>query len=170
MKNWQKYTNFRRYKNTDDSYTYIITINGEDTEVSEAIYREYAKFGRKIKYMEFDLKCDRVLQDADGKAVKDTNGNSIFLPEREISMEKLMDEDWDYPSPEPSQEDVVIKKLEIKTLHSCLELLATDERQLIHALFFDGLTEREYSQKTGIAQKTINDRKHRILKKLKNLL
>lgn len=45
--------------------------------------------------------------------------------------------------------------------------LAPSEQELITALFYDGMTEREYAIKSGIPQKTINDRKRRILLKLK---
>lgn len=41
---------------------------------------------------------------------------------------------------------------------------------LMNALFFRKLSEREWSAETGIPQKTINDRKRRILIKLKKLL
>ena len=81
-----------------------------------------------------------------------------------------MADDWDFPSSAPPPEEVVLKQIEIMELHQCLDLLDAEERMLIDALFFEGLTEREYSQRSGIPQKTINDRKNRILKKLYQLL
>lgn len=48
--------------------------------------------------------------------------------------------------------------------------LAPSEQELITALFYDGMTEREYAIKSGIPQKTINDRKRRILLKLKKII
>jgi RNA polymerase sigma factor (sigma-70 family) len=169
MKNWRKDRNFRKHENADGSFTYVVTVDGEDVEVSEAVYREYAAADRKMEYMELDLKRDRVLQDAHGRAVTDENGCPVILPEREVSLDKLVSEEWDYPSSAPSPEDEVIERLEISALYSCLDLLDAGERALIDALFFDGLTEREYSSKTGIPQKTINDRKQRILGKLKKI-
>ena len=170
MKNWQKDRTYRKQENVDGSYTYIITVDGEDVEVSKEIYKAHSSSERKMEYMEFDLKRNRVLHDTDGKTVLDDNGFPIVLPEREISLDKLVAEDWDFLTSEPSPEDAVIRQLEIKDLYNSLDSLNTDERQLIDALFFEGLTEREYSVKTGIAQKTINDRKHRILGRLKKLL
>ena len=170
MQSWKKYVNYRKRENADDLYTYIITVDDEDMEVSKEIYEVYAVGDRKMRYMELDLKCDRVLQDADGRAVLDANGQPIVLPEREVSLDQLISEDWEFPSSAPSPEDAVMERFEIDALYSCLDLLETDERALIDALFFDGLTEREYSAKTGIPQKTINDRKQRILRKLKKLL
>ena len=48
--------------------------------------------------------------------------------------------------------------------------LAPSEQELVTALFYDGMTEREYAIKSGIPQKTINDRKRRILLKLKKII
>jgi len=41
---------------------------------------------------------------------------------------------------------------------------------VIHVLFFQGLSEREWATKIGIPQRTINDHKRRISAKLKNFL
>ena len=170
MKNWQKVRNYRKHKNADGTVNYVITADGADVDVSADEYIDYSRIGRKMEYMECDLKRNRSAQDEKGRAVVDGNGLSVELPEREVSLEKLISEGWDFPSSEPPPEDAVIKKLEIEALHNCIDTLNADERALIDALFFDGLTERGYSQKTGIAQKTINDRKHKVLKKLKKLL
>jgi RNA polymerase sigma factor (sigma-70 family) len=170
MSNWQKYSNYRRRENADGSYTYIIVIDGVDVEVSEKIYREYAVMGRKMKYLELDIKRNRTRQDPkSGKPVLDEHGQPIALPEREVSLEKMMGEDWDFQSSEPSPEDAVIEGLDIETLYRCLDLLDNDERNLVNALFFEGMTEREYAKQLGLSQKGVNKRKHKALDKLKNL-
>jgi len=170
MQNWHKNRNFRKHKNADGSYARVITVDGVKVEVSEEVYAAYAKGGYKMENMEFGIKCDRVLQDAAGRAVRDEHGNPVTLPEREVSLDSLISEDWDFPSSEPSPEESVIASLEIEALYRCLDLLVADERALIDAIFFAGMTERMYSAMTGIPQKTINDRKLRILGKMKNLL
>jgi hypothetical protein len=106
MQNWQKNRNFRKHKNTDGSFSYFITVDGEKVEVSRAIYTAYAEGGYKMENMDA-LKRSRVLKDANGKAVRDKNGNATMLPEREISLDKLIDEDWDFLSMELSPEDVL---------------------------------------------------------------
>jgi RNA polymerase sigma factor (sigma-70 family) len=83
-------------------------------------------------------------------------------------LDKLIGEDWDCPSSEPSPEDIVMERFEIETLYKCLDRLDADERALIDALFFDGLTEQEYADLICVTQKTVNNRKHRILSKMKN--
>ena len=56
-----------------------------------------------------------------------------------------------------------------ETLKAALASLTADEYQLIAYLYLSDklTTEREYSTISGIPQKTINDRKNRILRKLK---
>lgn len=169
MKNWRKYRNFRKSENSDGSFTYTITIDGEKIEVSEEIYKVYAEGGYKMENMDA-LKNDRVLKDAKGNAVRDGHGNAIILPEREVSLDKLIDEDWDFPSAVPSPEDTLFLDdgAENSELYRCISLLTDDEIALIKALYFENMTERAYSLKTGIAQKTINYRKQMIHRKLKN--
>ena len=70
----------------------------------------------------------------------------------------------------PTVEEVVIQNIMIEKLNKSLVLLNQSEMDLINALFYAGYSEREWASKTGIPQKTINDRKRRILDKLKNLL
>lgn len=74
-----------------------------------------------------------------------------------------------------ADEDVNVEKeafmqIDLETLRKALDTLTEDEYALICALYLQDkpMTEREYSMASGIPQKTINDRKLRILKKLKS--
>lgn len=58
------------------------------------------------------------------------------------------------------------KRILLDKLKKALANLSDSERQLIDALFIRGLSEREWSAQTGIPQKTINDRKNRLLNRL----
>ena len=49
-------------------------------------------------------------------------------------------------------------------------MLTDDERELIEALFYYGLTEREYAAQKNVYHNAIHKKKMRILKKLKKLL
>ena len=110
---------------------------------------------------------------------KKSNGGNVYeklekrqkLPKKwkrwcEISLDKLIDENWDFPSTTPTPEDIVFGQFEIERLRRFNESLTNKERSLFIAIYLEGMTEREYSSKTGIAQKTINDRKHRIRNKV----
>ena len=50
MQNWQKDRNYRKYENADGSFRFVITVDGEDVEVGEELYKEYAASGRKMEY------------------------------------------------------------------------------------------------------------------------
>ncbi|MCL2843482.1 MAG: hypothetical protein FWE28_08500 [Oscillospiraceae bacterium] len=170
MYNWRKHRNYRKIENTDNSHTYIIIVDGESVEVNEDVFKVYAHGCHKMEYMERDLKRYREMQDENGMPVLDDNGQPIILPEREVSLEQLIDEEWEFASSVQSPEEIVMERVQKDELHRCLALLDTGERALIEALFFDGMTERAYSMQSGIAQKTINDRKHRVLETLKRFL
>ncbi len=174
MQKWHEYNNYRRYKNADGSYTYTITVDGETVEVSRELFMEYASHARKMKYMELDLKRDRVRQDEHGRTVTDANGFPVLLPEREVSLERLVEDDWEFPAEAPGPDDDVLRRMEYGDLYLCLDLLSERERMLIEALFFSndgvGMSEHEYARISGIPQRTIHDRKVKILGKLKKLL
>jgi len=172
VKNWKDYHNYRKYENTDGSYTFVIYIDGEAIEVNEEIYTEYAQISRKMKYMELDLKRDRVKQDANRKTVKDSAGLPIVLPEREMSLDRLIDDLWEFPSNDPSLEEIVCTPAESEEaeLHRCITLLSVDEQALIKALFFEGKTERQYAEIIGISKTALHARKKKVLLKIKNFL
>lgn len=64
----------------------------------------------------------------------------------------------------------VAHKMMIEKLTAVLPLLTDDERELIQAIYFDEMTEREYAEKTGVYRNAVHKRKVRILEKLKKLL
>ena len=114
-------------------------------------YRDFYKAGRRQKYID-ERSAENGDFSYDMLTTDDFNGEDILI--------------------DTSQEidEAVIHKIMLDKLHDSLVLLSDDEQKLINALFFRNLSEREWSAETGIPQKTINDRKHRILIKLKKLL
>ena len=69
-----------------------------------------------------------------------------------------------------SVEDTAIANILRGKLRYCLTLLDAPDWELIHALYFEGMSERQLSKRTGIPQRTISDRKQRTLRTLKKLL
>ena len=67
-------------------------------------------------------------------------------------------------------EESLVEKIEKEELHKAIQKLTKEERVFIKALFFDGYSEREWSRITGIPQKTINNRRRKIIDKLKKIL
>lgn len=58
----------------------------------------------------------------------------------------------------------------IKALYSAMSMLSDLDKQLLQALFFDGLTESEYAELTGVYRNAVHKRKVRILEKLKKFM
>lgn len=67
-------------------------------------------------------------------------------------------------------EDMVIARLMSEKLHRCIALLPKDEQNLIQAIYFDQLSERKLSKKTGVHYMTLHDRKIRIIRKLRKMM
>lgn len=49
-------------------------------------------------------------------------------------------------------------------------MLTKEEWSLIHALYYEEKTEREYADTLGLSQKAVNKRRHKILAKLRHLI
>lgn len=144
------------YVNTYDTISNMNVL----IEVSKEIYETLMKSYRKEKYFLDDLKQERYIYDNHNHVVK-------IIKSREDSFERLTLEHTKEFSDNFSFENQIELQLQID---SALKELSKDEIALINALFYKDLTEREYSLQSGIPQKTINNRKKSILKRLKKLL
>lgn len=129
-------------------------------DISPLVLKTLQQSDRKMKYMEVEIKQGIFKQDT-----------ADFSPSREDSLERLREEKRiEFPSSERSPEEIAVHNDEIDRLCKALQELKPEEYDLIHALFFEGLTEREYAEKTRTAPMTVHNRKVQIQKKLKNLL
>ena len=149
MKHWHKERNYRKVTNDDGFVTYIITVDGKDTEVGAEVYAAYSSADRRERYL-YERE-DGLLLSLDR------------LEEDKVPLDRLLDK------PSESAEDVILAQMGAKYLQAALDSLAPEERQLIVALILDGVTERDYAARIGIAQKNINKKKQRIHRKLKEL-
>ena len=149
MYSWQRERNYRKIKNSDGTFTCVITVDGIDVEVTEEVYKVYSQADRRERYMEeretgILLSLDQL--EEDGVPALDTNRYAL------------------------SAEDTAIQKLHGGKTMEALNSLESDEIALIKALIFEGATERDYAAKIGISQKGVNKRKKKILEKLKVLV
>ena len=131
-------------------------------EANESVIETLKKSERKMQYQEYDLKAEQV--------VTDDKGQTVILPAREDSIERLEENGVQFFSDKESIEDMVIKREEIEQLYQALSMLSKEEQELIHALYFEKQTERELAQKMGVYRNAIHKRKKQIEKKLKNIL
>ena len=126
-------------------------------EIAEVLKRS----DRKIRYMEVDIKHGVFKQDSSVQA-------AAFFPTREDSLERLIDEEgMSFVSPEASPEDVAVHNDEIERLCTALRALKPEEYALIHAVFFENITEKALAKQAGITQQGISWRLQRILSKIR---
>ena len=131
---------------------YYIHVPGALVEVSEDIYFAYYQEKRRGRTLrEKDERNGAISYD--GLDTPELSGQEM-IPDRDAV----------------SVEDAAIANILRGELRRCLALLDEPDRQLIHALYFEGLSEREYAKRVVVPQRTINDRRHRALRKLKKLL
>ena len=145
MKYWQINRNYRKFLNADGTYTYIITVDGEDVQVDAKLYRAYAKLDRRRRYLE------------------EQEAGIVFSLNR-------LEEDKVPPYRTglyaPSAEEVALRNMQGKAAMDALYSLGEDDRQMIEALVLDGVTEQEYAGLMSVTQVAIHKRKKRIQKLL----
>lgn len=88
----------------------------------------------------------------------------------ELDTEELTGQEMIPDSDAISVEDAAIANIMVERLHFCLALLDESDKKLIHALYYEGLSERRFSEVSGIPQRTINDHRQRAIRRLKKLL
>ena len=136
----------------------------EAGEISLEVYEHMLKSNRKARYFTYDLKTERKIMDSE---------NVVVIPAREDSLERLLELGEEFGTEENVAEDYEEQELH-ERLHAALGTLTKGERRLIDEIFFsqngNGKSEREAAKSLGIPQKTLNDRKIRIIAKIKKFL
>lgn len=131
---------------------YQIKVQGQLVPVSEEVYLTYYRMKRRELHLEEKDAAHGVFYYS-AMDTEETNGEDA-IPDRTS----------------PRLEDMVMDKLVAEKLHQCLAQLTKEEQELIFTLFFQNKSEHQVSRETGIAQKTIHNRKVRILARLKKLI
>lgn len=125
---------------------YTIVVKHQRVEVSEAVYCAYhqereAERYRRSLVMDNEYSLERFQEDG-------------------VNIEFRLDVCRDFV-------DELMRAEQERELHAALQTLTVKERLLIHELFWNGKSERELSAMIAVPQKTINDRKRKILVKLR---
>lgn len=135
-----------------DKKQFFIPIEGKLIEVEENVYLAYYKMGRRERYLvERDQKNGVLSYDA--------------LDQDGIIGQEMMND----PEADSLEELVMAKELKSK-LHLCIEILSKSERELIQAIYFDGMSDTEYSKRIRKSQQTVSYRRKKVLSKLKRLM
>lgn len=135
-----------------------------EVEITPEITEILKQSDRKMRYLEVDIKRGIFRHDPDAKKAE-------FTPTREDSLDRLLDDEkMDFFSEDPSPEEAVVHNDEINRLCRALTLLKPEEYALIHAVFFEEITEKTLANQFGLTQQGISWRLQRILDRIKKLM
>ena len=141
MKKWQEERNYRRVRNeASEVIANIITVDGTDVEVPEHIYLAYAQADRRERYV----------------MEEQSSGKLLSLEQME---EDALLPDYIGAETTPSAEAKVLEYEKFQDLEEqkhvlllALLSLTDNDRELINALFFDGVSTRKYAERIGVTQ------------------
>ena len=147
------YEEFESRKENDPTYEdrYFIPVQGFLLEVSKEHYKDFYRAKEREAYLK-KLNAKYGLLSIDAFDNEDDNGTDYIQAKTEDVAE------------------TVTHLLMLDKLRLVIPMLSDIEQELIQALFFKGLTEREYAKECGVSQVAIHKRKNRILAKLKIFL
>ena len=131
---------------------HMIRIQGDLVEVSKDVYYAYFRMERQERWQEEKKQVHNVLS-------YDALDNDEI-----VGAEMIPD------LTSPSLEENMISRELKDRLHHAVEALPRGERELIHAIYFEGKSEREYAKQQGCSQNKIYKRRIKILSKLKMFL
>ena len=135
-----------------DKDKYFIPIEGKLIEVEENVYVAYYKMDRRERYLEE--------RDKDNGVVSYNTIDSQGI-DGESGLQDVVTE---------TMEAIALANELRNQLHRCIAALPRAERELIHAIYFEGMTETEYASKSNMTQSGISRRRKKTLSKLKKLL
>lgn len=135
-----------------DKEKYMIRIQGNLIEVSADVYYAYFRMERQERWQE-EKKQEHGVMSYDALDNSET-----------VGAENVVD------VVAPSMEEQTIARELNDRLHHAVEALPKVDRDLIRAIYYDGQTEKEYAESTGMSQTGISYRLRKILSKLKLFL
>ena len=99
---------------------------------------------------------------------KDTRNGKVLYSD--LDTDELLGEEMLPDRNAERVEDSAICSILCEELHYQLAMLPAQDRELIQALYFECLTEREYAKQIGISQKGVNKRRQKVLDKLRSMM
>lgn len=131
---------------------YIIKVEGKLVEVTPEVYYAYFRMERQERGQEEKKRRNEVLSyDALD------NGETVGI---EAVPDMIS----------PSMEETVMTREIHEKLHRAVDALPKAERELIQAIYYDGLTEKEYAVFSGLSQQGVSYRLRKILSKLRIII
>lgn len=125
----------------------------EETAVSKEVYDEY----RRSEW--------RISKNNDKHAAHETPFSALIGGD-----DGKVENFHEFLSDEEGPEKLIDKKGLMNTLRKAILSLNRSDQELVEALFFKGMSEREYAEHIGVFRNAIHKRKQRILRCLKKYL
>ncbi|GHU90511.1 RNA polymerase subunit sigma-24 [Clostridia bacterium] len=119
---------------------YLLRVDGKLISVSYEVYQAYYRASRHER----------------------------FLREQDEAHGVMLLDNYDIAAT-TNIEDEVIRLMLREKVRRAVARLSPPERELIYALFYNGMTEREYAKYLGISQQGVGRRKKKVLENLKKL-
>mgnify|MGYP000079101888 CR=1 FL=1 len=120
---------------------YRIRVDGILVDVSKEVYHAYYSIERHTRTLD----------------EKDTRNGKVLYSD--LDTDELLGEEM---LPDRNAERVEDSAI--------CSILCEEDRELIQALYFECMTEREYAQQIGISQKGVNKRRQKVLDKLRTMM
>lgn len=86
---------------------------------------------------------------------------------RHVSLETMVYEGVFFATNDSFFETLFDGPDEVEILYKAMEKLSQSQKELLKALYFEGLTQEEYAERKGVHRTAINKQHTRILKKIK---
>lgn len=129
------------------------TSQYETIEVTEDVYNEFRRGEWRI-----------------AKNEDKHNANETPFSQLTGGEDGLCENFHEFINTDDTPETVLFRELALEELNLAINLLDTPDRELIYAIYYEGLTMREYAVKIGKPLMTTQDQKTRALKRLRNFL
>lgn len=141
-------------------YYYTVKSKGINEEISEELYDFLKSDTRQLRYQIAKLKKHKVIS----VDPLEFNGSNDENDEDDDEEEGILDESL----PDPEDWMMVVDLYE--RLHRALDLLPSAERELIEAIYFNGMSLNQYANSKGTGHSSIIYQRDKILSNLRKLM
>ena len=138
--------------NRKETKIYTIPVERTRIQVTREVYQAYYGFERHLRTLE----------------EKDTRNGTVRYSD--LDTEETLGEEMIPDLDAPAVETAAVTQVMRESLRKALAQLTKEEYELIQALYYENISEREYAAKLGLSQRGLNKRRHKALAKLKKIL
>ena len=145
----------RYYPNYEQIYSSV--------KIQPEVMRVLRASDRKMRYMERGIKTERVTEDPATHAV-------TVLPQREDSLERLIEEDRKQFASADDLEEQVLFRERIDLIRKAVRKLKKNYRRIVYYRYWKDLTQEEIAQKLSMTQQGVSYLERQALLQLRAML